>query len=209
MTGDSRRPGPAGTPASEVAAVHRPEAEVEARIARHVRLEREARGWSLADLAEASTVAKATISKIERAEISPTAVTLLKLATAFDLTLAGLLLRAEGADERLSRAADQPRWRDPESGYLRQQIYSRPDFPLELVRVTMPAGARVTLPASSHIRLRQLLMVETGALVLTEEGLARHDLSAGDCLAFGPPADVTFANEGEVDCIYYVFLMRS
>lgn len=185
------------------------ETQAEARIAYRVRLEREARGWSLADLAEASGVAKATISKIERQEISPTAVTLLKLATAFDLTLAGLLLRAEGAGERLSRAADQPLWRDPESGYLRRQIYSRPDFPLELVRVTMPAGGRVTLPAASHIRLRQLLMVEEGALVLTEAGVTRHELGAGDCLAFGPPADVTFANEGEVDCTYYVFLMRS
>lgn len=185
------------------------EGDAEARIARRVRLEREARNWSLADLAERSGVAKATISKIERGEISPTAVTLLKLATAYELTLAGLLLRAEGAGERLSRAADQPTWRDPESGYLRRQIYSRPDFPLELVRVTMPAGRRVTLPASSHIRLRQLLMVESGALTLTEEGGERHALAAGDCLAFGPPTDVTFANEGREDCTYCVFLMRS
>ena len=79
--------------------------ESTARIARRIRLERDARGWSLADLAERSAVAKATISKIERAEMSPTAVTLLRLASAFDLTLAGLLLRAEGEGERLSRAA--------------------------------------------------------------------------------------------------------
>lgn len=185
------------------------EIAAEARIARRIRFEREARGWSLADLAELSGVGKATISKIERAEMSPTAVTLLKLATAFDLTLAGLLLRAEGAGERISRAADQPLWRDPESGYLRRQIFARPDFPLELVRVEMPPHARVTLPAASHVRLRQLLMVETGALVLTEMGVQRHELRAGDCLAFGPPTDVTFANEGDEVCVYVVFLMRS
>ncbi|MBW8881668.1 MAG: helix-turn-helix transcriptional regulator, partial [Asticcacaulis sp.] len=91
------------------------------RLARRIRLERDARGWSLADLAERSGVAKATISKIEREEMSPTAVILVRLASAFDLTLAGLLLRAEGEADRLSRAADQPQWRDPETGYLRRQ----------------------------------------------------------------------------------------
>src|SRR5258708_18688556 len=89
------------------------------RIAGRLRLEREMRGWSLADLAERSGVSKATISKIEREEVSPTAVILVRLAGAFDLTLAGLLLRAEGEGKRLSRAAEQPVWRDPASGSLR------------------------------------------------------------------------------------------
>src|SRR5476651_1004251 len=91
------------------------------RIARRLRLERESRGWSLADLADRSGVARATISKIEREEASPTAVVLVRLAAAFDLTFAGLLLRAEGPGERLSRAVDQPVWRDPETGYSRKQ----------------------------------------------------------------------------------------
>lgn len=52
-------------------------------IARRIRLEREARNWSLADLAERSGVSKATISKIERDEMSPTATILLRLASAF------------------------------------------------------------------------------------------------------------------------------
>ena len=66
------------------------------RLAQRLRLERVSRGWSLAELAERSGASKATISKIERTEASPTAVVLVRLATAFDLTLAGLLLRAEG-----------------------------------------------------------------------------------------------------------------
>ena len=47
-------------------------------------------------MADRSAVSKAAISKIERGETSPTATVLVKLASAFDLTLAGLLLRAEG-----------------------------------------------------------------------------------------------------------------
>ena len=72
--------------------------------------------------------------------MSPSAVLLLRLATAFDLTLAGLLLRAEGDKPRLSRAADQPVWRDPATGYIRKQIFSRSDHPMEMVQVEMPPG---------------------------------------------------------------------
>src|SRR5262245_762714 len=178
------------------------------RLAQRIRLERDGRGWALAELAERSRVSKATISKIERAEASPTAVVLVRLASAFDLTLAGLMLRAEGEGERLSRAADQPVWRDPETGYLRRQVFNRPDHPLELVRVEMPAKQRVTLPASSYARIRQVLWVLSGALVLIDGG-ERHDLRTGDCFGFGPPSDVTFANETALPCSYVVALARS
>jgi transcriptional regulator with XRE-family HTH domain len=178
------------------------------RLAHRLRLERDSRGWSLADLAERSGVSKATISKIERAEVSPTAVVLVRLASAFDLTMAGLMLRAEGKDDRLSRAAGQPVWRDPETGYVRKQVFSRPDHPVELIRVEMPARQRVTLPASSYAHIRQLLWVSSGSLVITEAG-QRHELGSGDCLGFGPPADTTFANETSAPCVYVVALARS
>jgi transcriptional regulator with XRE-family HTH domain len=179
-----------------------------ARIARRIRLERAARGWSLADLAERSGVARATISKIERREMSPTAVILVRLAGAFDLTLAGLLLRAEGGGERLARATDQPTWRDPETGYVRTQVFSRPDHPVEVARIELPAGRRVVMPASSYAHIRQAVWVQSGALLILEGG-ERYELSAGDCLGFGPPCDVTFANEAAAPCTYVVVLARS
>ena len=176
------------------------------RIAGRLRLERSSRGWSLADLAERSGVSKATISKIEREEVSPTAVILVRLAGAFDLTLAGLLLGAEGQG-RLIRAIEQPVWRDPETGYLRKQVFSRPDHPVEIVRVELPPRQRVTLPASSYAHIRQLVWVQTGSLVITEGG-QRHLLGAGDCLGFGPPVETTFANETSAPCVYVVALAR-
>jgi transcriptional regulator with XRE-family HTH domain len=182
--------------------------DASARLARRVRLEREMRGWSLADLAARSGVAKATISKIEREEASPTAVVLVRLAGAFDLTLAGLLLRAEGTGDLLSRAADQPVWRDPETGYRRKQVFARPDHPLEITRVELPAGRQVTMPASSYAHIRQAVWVEKGRLVIVE-GDERRALGAGDCLGFGPPSEVTFANEGAAACSYVVVLARS
>lgn len=179
-----------------------------AQIARVLRSERDARGWSLAELAERSGVAKATISKIERQEMSPTAVLLVRLAGAFDLTLAGLLLRAEGGGRRLSRTAEQPVWRDPDTGYLRRQVFSRPDHPVEIIEVELPAGKHVVLPTSSYARIRQAVWVRTGELVITEGG-ERNELGPGDCLGFGPPCEVTFANEGTEPCTYVVALSRS
>jgi transcriptional regulator with XRE-family HTH domain len=178
------------------------------RIARRIRLERTARGWSLADLAESSGVAKATISKIEREEMSPTAVTLVRLAAAFDLTLAGLLVRAEGNGDRLSRAVDQPLWRDPKTGYLRKQVFNSPEHPVEIVQVDLPAGQHVVLPPSSYAFIRQVVWVLASDLVI-QEGGERHVLGAGDCLGFGPPSEVTLANETTTTCTYLVVLART
>src|SRR4051812_50192691 len=113
--------------------------DLSARLAHRLRLERDSRGWSLADLAERSGVSKATISKIERADVSPTAVVLVRLAGALDLTLAGLVLRAEGQGQRLSHAADPPVWRDPETGHLPRQVFNRPHHPVQVIKGHMPS----------------------------------------------------------------------
>ena len=184
--------------------------ETSAQLAIRIKLERDARGWSLAELAAHSGVSKATISKIERGEVSPTAVVLVRLAAAFDLTLAGLLLRAEedGEPDRVSRAAEQPVWTDPATGYTRRQILSRPDHPLEVVQVALPAGTQVALPASSYAHIRQAVWVLEGELAIAE-GAQRQVLGAGDCLAFGSPSEVTFANDSRQLCTYLVVLARS
>ena len=179
-----------------------------ARIARRLRLERDARGWSLAGLAARANVSKAAISKIEREDMSPTAAILVRLANAFGLTLAGLLLRAEAEGSRLSRAEDQPLWRDPETGYVRRQVFSRPDHPLELARIELPPGQSVAFPASSYALIRQAVWVLSGTLVVAE-ACERHALHPGDCLGFGPPCDVTLENPGGEPCTYLVALART
>ena len=183
--------------------VNDPTAPLAARIA----IEREARGWSLADLAARSDVSKAMISKIERGEASPTAALLGRLSGAFGLTLSTLLARAEHGGGRLVRAAEQPRWQDPASGYIRRQVSPQSDLPLELIRVELPAGASVTFPASSYTFIRQLLWILKGGLTFSE-GETVHKMDAGDCLLLGPPTDCTFETRGREPCIYLVVVMR-
>jgi len=115
-------------------------------LGRRVRAEREGRGWSLAELAGRAGVSKAMLSKIERAEASPTAATLSRIATAYGLTMAALFEVAVGSS-RMQRAKDQPVWRDPKAAYLRRQVFLHPANPLELVEIELPAGQEAGFPA--------------------------------------------------------------
>jgi transcriptional regulator with XRE-family HTH domain len=176
-------------------------------LAARIALEREARGWSLADLAERSGVSKAMISKVERGEASPTATVLVRISSAFGLTLSTLLARAEQASSRLVRVADQPEWQDPETGYVRRQVSPRSDLPLELVRVELPPDATVTFPAASYTYIRQLMWVLQGKLTFIE-GEITHEMETGDCLLLGAPVECTFKTRGREPCVYLVVVIR-
>lgn len=177
------------------------------RIAARLREERKARGWSLDELAAQSGVSKAMISKIERGEASPTAALLGRLSGAFGLTLSALLARAEARGGRLARAAEQPRWCDPETGYVRRQVSPPSDGPIELIQVELPAGAEIAYPASAYAFIRQLMWVMDGRLTFIE-GQVTHDLRDGDCLELGPPTDCMFRNDTKKPCRYLVALAR-
>ncbi len=151
------------------------------------------------------------IHKIERGESSPTAVLLVRLAAAFGLTLSTLLARAEGQQTgRVLRNKDQPRWQDPETGYQRQQVAPVPgsDLPVEIIRVSLPAGARIALPAASYTFARQLMWILSGSMTFTEGGLV-HELAEGDCLELGPPSDCIFHNQTDQPCLYAVVLLKN
>lgn len=181
--------------------------EAGARLAARLRLERAARGWSLAELAQRSGVSKAMISKVERGAASPTAALLAKLSGAFALTMSTLLARAEAPPGRLARRADQPVWIDPATRYRRRQVWASPELPLDLVEVTLPPGAVVPAPAAAYTFSRHLIWALEGVLDLAE-GPATHRLEAGDCLALGPPADCRFENRTAEPCRYLVIVLR-
>lgn len=175
-------------------------------IASTLKQEREARKWSLADLAERSGVSKAMISKIERREASPTATVLGRLSGAFGVPLSVLIASAEKAAERLSLSERQPVWTDPETGYLRRAI-SPAGAPAELIEVSLPPGARISYPASAFAFQQQQIWMLEGRLDFSEDGV-EHALKAGDCLLLGAPSDCVFFNPGTVPSRYLVVLSR-
>jgi transcriptional regulator with XRE-family HTH domain len=180
-------------------------------LAARLRAEREARSWSIADLATRSGVSRAMISKVERSEASPTAALLGRLSGAFGLTLSTLLARSEAdatGDGRVARAAQQTRWVDPETGYVRRAVSPAGATP-ELVQIELPPDARIDFPKAAFTFLRgQCIWVLSGALDFVEGGLT-HRLHRGDCLALGPPSDCSFVNPSRATaCVYLVALTR-
>ena len=175
-------------------------------IAARLKIEREARCWSLAELAERSNVSKAMISKIERGEASPTATLLGRLSGAFGLPLSVLLALSERLPDRLSMHDDQPVWNDPETGYTRRAV-SPPNSVAEIIEVSLPAGVRVPYPASAFAFQQQQIWVLEGELEF-REGEVMHRLSKGDCLLLGSPAECVFFNPGPVPVHYVMTLAR-
>ncbi len=181
-------------------------------LAARIRRERDARGWSIAELAAASGVSRAMISRIERAEASPTAALLGRLSGALGLTMSTLLARAEadGTAARVTRADDQTRWRDPETGFERRAL-TPPGADPEMVSGDLPPGARIAYPASAYAFMRgQCVWVMSGRLLI-EEGGEQTTLGPGDCLAFdlSTPKDCAFSNPSpDAPARYMVSLTR-
>ncbi|MGY1809929.1 helix-turn-helix domain-containing protein [Blastococcus sp. SYSU D00669] len=169
---------------------------------------RRARGWSAAVLADRSGVSRAMIGKVERGEAQPTAALLGKLSGALGMTLSELVARAEGgAPRRLARRAEQPTWTDPATGYLRRAVSPSTGGPLELVEVTLPAGAEVAYPADSYAFTHHQIWVLEGRLAF-REGEVVHELAVGDCLELGEPQPCAYLNTGPASCRYLVAVTR-
>jgi transcriptional regulator with XRE-family HTH domain len=180
----------------------------EARLAARLRAERETRNWSIADLATRSGVSRAMISKVERNEASPTAALLGRLSAAFGLTMSQLFARIEQAGGLVARAADQPLWRDPETGFLRRSLSPPAGAPLELVWGEMPPGQGVAYPAESYRQLLdQQIVVLSGQLTIVHGG-ETHILHPGDCIRYGPPSDSIIRNDGTETARYIVAVLR-
>lgn len=174
--------------------------DVNARIAARVKELRGAQELSLDALAARSGVSRSMISLVERGEASATAVVLEKLARSLGVTLAALFDPPARRAPRdvpgpVARRADQPEWRDPQSGYVRRNV-SPPGVPqpMRIVEVRFPAGARIAFDNGvREQRVHQQVWVLDGAMDVTV-GRARHRLESGDCLAMQLDGPTMFHN---------------
>jgi len=153
-------------------------------LADHLRSLRTDHGLSLQDLASKSSVSRATLSRIENAEVSPTAETLGRLASAFALPLSQLLAPLESGFPPLVRHADQSVWSDREKGFLRRSI-SPPSgqLKLEMIEGEIAPHQRIAYDRPAFPGHEHHLVLLSGSLVLTVDG-ARYELHAGDCLRY-------------------------
>ena len=179
---------------------------VNERIGASVRALRTRERLSLDGLAAASGVSRSALSLIERAESSPTAAVLDRVASALGVPLASLFDGAEpAAASPLARRADQAVWRDPGSGYERRSV--SPDgvsSPFRIVEVTLPPGARVAFETGLRDRVvHQQLWVLEGTVEF-RLGEDDHVLATGDCLALALDRPTMFHNPGRTPSRYAV-----
>lgn len=162
-------------------------------------------GLSLEQLGARTGVSRAMISRIERGEVHASAVVLDKLCGGLGISLSSLFVRE--AQSPLVRRADQPVWRDPQSGYLRREVApGGTGSTVNIVEVEFPAGAEVTLGPAEHRVIDQHVWLLEGQTTITL-GSTTHTLGPGDCLHMQPDrAGITFRNPGETPARYAVIL---
>lgn len=180
--------------------------DIEARLALRLRDLRKERGWSLDDLAARSGVSRATVSRIENAEVSPTAAVLGRLCAAFALTLSRLLAEVEGGSQALVRHDAQPVWVDPETGFRRRSLSPpSPAFDCELLQCELPPGTVIRYPLPPRSGLEHHLYLEAGALEMTVEDQV-YTLAPGDCLRYRLQGASGFRVLGPEPARYYLVI---
>jgi len=182
--------------------------DVERRIAERLARLRAERGWTLDELAELTGISRATLSRLERSELSPTAAMLGRLCATYGWTLSRLMAEAETRPPHLVPALEQTEWSDPESGY-RRRVISPPSPGLrgELVEVRMPAGASVSFEQAPIAGLEHHLWMLAGSLTLEVEG-STFRLRAGDCLRYVLAGPTRFQVTGKQDARYAIAMVR-
>jgi transcriptional regulator with XRE-family HTH domain len=173
------------------------EGRFERQLAERLAALRMAAGCSLDELATRSGVSRATLSRLERGETSPTATLLSRLARAHGLPLSRLLAEAEALPVRLLRAADQPRWHDQHSGFERRmRCPPLAGFATEVIEAVLAPGAELVYDEPPVARLEHHLCLLDGQVRLTLQGQP-FELAPGDSLSFRCQGRSIFANPGD------------
>ena len=170
---------------------------------------RTARQWSLDQLAQQTGISRATLSRIERTETSPTAALLGKLAQVFGMTMSQLLREIEESPPELLTRANQPVWHDLETGFERRSV-SPPTqgFRAELIEGRLRAGASIHYDNAPVAGMQQQIWLLSGAL---EYSLSDRTwrLTPGDCLRFLLNGPSHFYAPGPADAHYAIVICRT
>ncbi len=142
------------------------------------------RDLTLQALAEQSGISRASLSRIEKGEVSPTADTLGALATVYGLPISVLLSPLERDFEPLIRRGDQQLWLDDRNGFERRSV-SPPSRSLkcELVEGALSPNQSIAYSAPAMPGQEHHLLLLSGALSITVEGNV-YQLKTGDCVRY-------------------------
>jgi len=165
-------------------------------------------GWSLEVLAAQTGISRATLSRIERGETSPTASLLGKLSAAYGLTTSRLLMALEDNPPELIRHGQQSVWRDTATGFERRSV-SPPahGYRVELMTGKLQAGATISYDSPPVAGLEQHIWVLAGGRQLTLDQ-RQFRLEKGDSMRFLLFGTSAFHVPGPEDAHYLIAISR-
>lgn len=162
---------------------------------------------SLEQLAKQCGVSRATLSRLENQDVSPTASVLGKLCAAYGMTLSRLMSMVEADFEPLMTARQQEVWTDPETGFKRRMI-SPPAEALnaEMLECFLPQGKTIAYHAPPRGGLEHHLYMLEGVLELTIDGKT-YQLKKGDCLRYQLHGASRFATNVKQSATYILAII--
>ncbi|WP_367718439.1 helix-turn-helix domain-containing protein [Nitratireductor sp. GISD-1A_MAKvit] len=174
-------------------------------IAERLRTLRQERGWTLEDLASRSGVSRATLSRLENAEVSATANVLGRLCQVYGITLSRLMHMVEDDFPPLVPHSAQTVWEDAKSGFTRR-VVSPPARALagEAMEGVLSPGAQITYEGPPRAGLEHHLVLLEGGLHITVDG-APHRLHPGDCLRYQLRGSSRFQADATAGARYLLF----
>jgi transcriptional regulator with XRE-family HTH domain len=180
---------------------------IDFRLSQRLKALRTERAWSLEDLAKRSSVSRATLSRLENAEVSPTTNVLGKLCAAYGLTLSRLMRMVEDDFVPLVSREDQSVWTDTTVGF-RRRIVSPPARTLagEALECALVPGALIEYEMPPRPGLEHHLLLQDGLLTITI-GERTYDLKPGDCLRYQLFGPSTFATPADSGARYILFMV--
>lgn len=165
-------------------------------IGMRVKSERQARGWTLDQLAEAAAVSRRMVVNVEQGEVNPSVGTLLRLSDALGVGLPALVEPPERQTLKVTRRGEGAAlWTGSAGGQgILMAGTSTPDV-VELWDWTLAAGETHTSEAHAP-GTQELVHVLQGALTIETAGQS-VTLHTGDALAFSGDTDHSYANPGK------------
>ncbi len=177
------------------------------RLADHLKALRRERDWPLDRLAELSGVSRATLSRVENAEVSPTTEVLGRLCAAFEIRMSRLLSMVEAEFRPVVRRTEQAVWTDPQIGFTRRAVSpSSPQLAAEVLDCLLEPNTTVSYDTPPAGGLEHHLVILDGQLEVTVDGAA-HMLTPGDCLRYKLLGSSSFRTFEAVGARYFLFLV--
>jgi transcriptional regulator with XRE-family HTH domain len=168
------------------------------RIGRNARQLRQTRGLTQAQMAKLAQIPRATWTHLESGAANPTLAVLRRVATALQVTIEELLSEPR-AESEFFALGSLPQRTQGQARVRKLLPHAIPG--MEMDRIELPAGGRmVGVPHTPGTR--EYLACESGEITLVTSG-ERHELHAGDVLAFRGDQRHSYLNDGTRTAIAY------